>query len=824
MNYLHKSSINHKKNLQLKKNFDSVTNINRKKLSKPLNLIIDKDYKKISQIKIYQGLNTYNEDLDKNTTKSISNISLNAKNNELNFKKRIKISLSKNEIIKNTKQISLINNNSSNKRINMFNSSQNMQRSLPSFKNQNNKIIIKTSRNTGKKFEYNHIKRELFLNKDISNNTLSYKSTINYFRQTSKKSFKTQRTTKNITKTSSLSINIKTEENTLKAREKLSNIQINKKPIKTVANRDYNGRKEYFKKYIFKNLNYFKDNNTKIRKIKFKQNQISIYRYLENKRLLKKGYCQKASNTSSNIIYNDSKRNDFQREKNKNLKKANLKDNELIKRILNKTTSDNSFHSKIVNSTINKFISFQARKEIGNYTDKINGINNDIYNLSKTNRSSGTKKTSYKNCISVKNKISKIMNNYQKKLIKNGINNTMKIKSAYNKNENEKILIEYNEPSKLEKFQFDILDEIKVPFIKVKEKKSNGNIKKNENSNIEYPNEIECINLKMNMKIYQSHNKREKRFKLHELLKCDNFIQIIFSFCESDINLLNTICLISKEIFRKIKPLIYKKISLMISRYNSNISTKNKIKEYLMKNYSDLFRLSPSILYIKYHDLLLENNKNDNEIKKDLTRTFPDNMLFKHGNAYYNKLYHILTAYTNLNKNFGYVQGINYIAAQVLYIYENEIDELIFLDALINKSELDKILDNNLNNEYYEKIFKNINIFIAKQLPRLNTFLSDIKLNIEFFTTNWILTLFSNSMDTEFLVIVWDYLIIFGWKFIKYFILNILLKSENDILNSLQSDLTHAKKNFLKNDKFKNNFQKILKDTEQLMISDDNLI
>ena len=254
----------------------------------------------------------------------------------------------------------------------------------------------------------------------------------------------------------------------------------------------------------------------------------------------------------------------------------------------------------------------------------------------------------------------------------------------------------------------------------------------------------------------------------------------------------------------------------MINIYNSNMSTKNKIKKHLMKSNSALFKLSRSILYIKYNDLLLENNKCDNEIKKDLTRTFPDNILFKYGNIYYNKLYHILTAYSNLNKNIGYVQGINYIAAQIIHIFENEIDELIFLDALINKTELDKILDNNLNNEYYEKIFKSINIFIVRQLPRLDKFLTDIKLNIEFFTMNWILTLFSDSMDTEYLVIIWDYMIVFGWKFVKYFILNILLKSQNDILNSTQNELTHTKKN-------KTNFHKIIKDTEQLMISDDNL-
>ena len=151
-------------------------------------------------------------------------------------------------------------------------------------------------------------------------------------------------------------------------------------------------------------------------------------------------------------------------------------------------------------------------------------------------------------------------------------------------------------------------------------------------------------------------------------------------------------------------------------------------------------------------------------------------------------------------------------------------DGLIFLDALINKLNLDKILDNNLNNEFYEKIFRNINSFILKQMPKLDKFLSDIKLNIEFFTTNWILTLFGDSIDNEFLVIIWDYMIIFGWKFIKYFILNILLKSENDILNSTENNLTFIKKNLLRNEKFRNNFDKIVKDTEQRMINDDNII
>ena len=171
-------------------------------------------------------------------------------------------------------------------------------------------------------------------------------------------------------------------------------------------------------------------------------------------------------------------------------------------------------------------------------------------------------------------------------------------------------------------------------------------------------NKIKYINLNEKIQKLITSNKMEIKNKLNELIECDNFIQIIFSFCENDINLLNKICIISKDIYKKLKPFIYEKISTMINKYNSNNDTKNKIKKYLMKN-SSLFKLPSSVLHIRYNDLLFESNKYDNEIKKDLTRTFPDNILFKYGNIYYNKLYHILTAYSNYNKNIGYVQGIN---------------------------------------------------------------------------------------------------------------------------------------------------------------------
>ena len=71
------------------------------------------------------------------------------------------------------------------------------------------------------------------------------------------------------------------------------------------------------------------------------------------------------------------------------------------------------------------------------------------------------------------------------------------------------------------------------------------------------------------------------------------------------------------------------------------------------------------IQHLFYNDFLFESNKYDNEIKKDLARTFPDNILFKYGNIYYNKLYHILTAYANLNKKLVIIKEL--IILQLIY-------------------------------------------------------------------------------------------------------------------------------------------------------------
>ena len=99
-----------------------------------------------------------------------------------------------------------------------------------------------------------------------------------------------------------------------------------------------------------------------------------------------------------------------------------------------------------------------------------------------------------------------------------------------------------------------------------------------------------------------------------------------------------------------------------------------------------------------------------------------------------------------------------------------------------------------------------------------------MKLNYEFFTTNWILTLFSNSMETNNLFYVWDFMIIFGWKFFRCFVVAVLIFFEKDIINASQNNLTYIMKNMLKNKMFNDNFKEIIFKTIEILINENDII
>ena len=73
------------------------------------------------------------------------------------------------------------------------------------------------------------------------------------------------------------------------------------------------------------------------------------------------------------------------------------------------------------------------------------------------------------------------------------------------------------------------------------------------------------------------------------------------------------------------------------------------------------------------------------------------------------------------------------------------------------------------------KKLEEIGSLIEKFIPSLTVYLDEFFLNHEFITTQWIITIFSSSVKPEFIFKIWDLFLIFGWDFLNYFIISILL-------------------------------------------------
>ena len=804
-------------------------------------------------IKNYPFENKVIEDFDINDDKSTSNLTSTLISNEQNI---IKQNLTNHINTENNLDI-----NTSNNKRKSINSLANSLNHTDKIFNTNNHNVNNNIKEIRRRYRHKQVKREICMsntnnNNNIPNNKMKDNKLVKNNKLIDYKLNPREYKNKSIT----IPINKKISDNFLINQKQDKSLldyfllknKIHKKTIKSnniIEN--YKENKENIEINDNKSIYFIKRSkvNSKVKRIKFPPSN-KIYNSKTNSK-------SKYINNGKKIIGNKYYKITLKeiKKKENEMKENNdiyFNENDLNENILSIKTEKN-IEQNNRDSIINKVLHFKTECN-GIFNQIKNDNNNNANNNSNLNEIQGNKKLKEK-----KESINSIINNENDKnnkeinIEENGdiknIENIIKNNLDYNLNKR-KFIMRKNDDNylyqKLQKYNThstlnnDLILKTKIDSIIQKEKdESSININKDSSlpDNIDKQNSLtlnrdlmftkkrfKSISLNLNKQPKKPQHLNNKNI-LYEIIENNKILQILYSFCEFDNNLLNKFCLLSKNIYKKIKPLIYQKISSTIFKYNENNNTKNKIKKYLMKNNSSLMKLSSTILHKKYTDLIFENNnKYDVDIRKDLTRTFPDNILFKYGNTYYNKLYHILTAYSNFNKNIGYIQGLNFLAANIIYFFEDEIDEFVFLDAIIHKFDFNKILDKNLNNNFFVKKLEKINLLLMKKLPKLNKFLSNIKLNFDFFITNWILTLFSDSIDTEYLTIIWDFMGIFGWKFFEYFVLNVFILCENSILNSTQNNLTYIKKNIFRNENFKKNFNNLIKDTVHSLINDEIII
>lgn len=238
---------------------------------------------------------------------------------------------------------------------------------------------------------------------------------------------------------------------------------------------------------------------------------------------------------------------------------------------------------------------------------------------------------------------------------------------------------------------------------------------------------------------------------------------------------------------------------------------KEEFKSYINKSVFKYSSIPINDLRNIYVDNLYEssnsNRKYIEDIEKDLTRTFPSDESFKKGKENLKKLSHILTAYANYNGKIGYAQGLNFLVGNCLFLFNKEEEVFKFVDGMVNKFNLINLYG--VSNDLKKKV-DSIGMKIKFFFPELCKFFEDNLLNHEFFTANWVLTLFSCHMNREHLFIVWDFMIVFGWKFFDIFIIEVLKKYNNKIMWCEPAKLSFLMKNLFKSPDFYRDFNNII--------------
>lgn len=153
------------------------------------------------------------------------------------------------------------------------------------------------------------------------------------------------------------------------------------------------------------------------------------------------------------------------------------------------------------------------------------------------------------------------------------------------------------------------------------------------------------------------------------------------------------------------------------------------------------------------------------KIGRDLNRTFPHHPLFKEGKGGQEMLGRVLRAYSVVDKEIGYCQGMNFITG-LLLMHMSEEESFWTLRAMMTSSKYEL---RGLFLKGMRRVHMSLYVFdgvYKRQLRRLKRHLDGVGLPSSLFATEWIMCLFSNCLHVDLVRPVWDAFFNEGWKII----------------------------------------------------------
>jgi TBC1 domain family member 6 len=196
-----------------------------------------------------------------------------------------------------------------------------------------------------------------------------------------------------------------------------------------------------------------------------------------------------------------------------------------------------------------------------------------------------------------------------------------------------------------------------------------------------------------------------------------------------------------------------KELEMLVMKHS--IPKKNRPAVWMKWSGAEELRSEHEPSYYETLKLTAPEEKVSKQIELDLPRTCPQHADFGEINSMgVLKLRNVLYAYAVRNKELGYLQSMNFIAAQLLLVTDNEEQTFWILTAVVERM---------LGEGFYlgglGSLLKSIDTFaalVAEKLPQVSQKLNRVGLNISFRVPNWFLCMFFNSLKPEVVTRVWD--------------------------------------------------------------------
>ena len=182
------------------------------------------------------------------------------------------------------------------------------------------------------------------------------------------------------------------------------------------------------------------------------------------------------------------------------------------------------------------------------------------------------------------------------------------------------------------------------------------------------------------------------------------------------------------------------------------------------------------------------------------------------------KIRNILKSIRKAKINLKYCQGMNYVAAFLLNITNDEEEAFYLFLSIFDYTDYGKLFINDL--EKLKKYFYVFGRLLHVLLPELDYYLKDNKIDVSYFVSSWFITLFTNTFQNikdknnpKILLRILDLFFFSGWKSIIKIGISLLKNYENVIISKTFEELLQFLiGNILKSDFFqKENFDQLMR-------------